>query len=449
MTSLKKNTLWSIGEFASVVFVQFFVMRYIVVVLGVGSLGIWSVLMSAVQLASFFDLGTSAGTGRFLSKAHLDGDIDRIEKILATITFITIPLYVVLSAVLYVPLNHGLAFVLQESVLEKGRDLLVFAICSYVGQVVSAAFSSSLTGLHLGFRKSQIAITGIIIQATLSVLLIRKYGLPGLAVAQITNYVFSICASLFILKTSVGIRLWGILRWDWQIIRSVMKFGVGIQVSSLAWGGFEAAIRFVMSKFGGIEQVGYYEIAYKVASQPRVLAFYMGQSLSPALVALGATDKDKFLVFYRQIYARLSLFAGCSAVGIILFSPVVGLIMLGRVEPSFLLFSVLTACGTMAHISAIPSELTAIACGILRYNIAGTLTALVTMLLVGPLSGYFFHAPGVAVAVLFSSLLAASIPIFFNNRAFNLPYLPAFSTDLNLAELLKGLYWQRGARDAG
>jgi len=42
-----------------------FVMRYIVVVLGVRALGIWSVLMSAAQLASFFDLGASAGTDDF------------------------------------------------------------------------------------------------------------------------------------------------------------------------------------------------------------------------------------------------------------------------------------------------------------------------------------------------------------------------------------------------
>jgi len=51
-----------------------------VVVLGVRALGIWSVLMSAAQIARFFDPGASAGRGRFLAIASMERNIRQIEN---------------------------------------------------------------------------------------------------------------------------------------------------------------------------------------------------------------------------------------------------------------------------------------------------------------------------------------------------------------------------------
>ncbi len=441
MANLRKGTIWSVVEFSAVVLIQLFVMRYIVLVLGVRALGIWSVLMSAAQLARFFDLGASSGTGRFLALASLDKNIRQIENILATIVYITIPMYLVLSAILFFPLRGALALVLKDQALIEGRHLLVFALCSYVAQVLSAAFGGSLIGLHLSFRKSQIAIAAITIQAIVSVALIRRYGLPGLAIAQITNYSFTIFMAILIMRTTVGVRLKGLLRFNWETIRKIMAFGIGIQASSVAWGAFESSIRFIMSRFAGVEQVGTYEIAYRISSQARVLAYYVSQSLTPMFASLGATDKQGLLLFYRRVYARYILFAAMAASAIIVLSPLTSWVMLGRVNGIFLLFSVLTALGTMAHIVASPSELTAISVGLFRYNVAGVFAALIVMLLFGPLLGYLFHGPGVASAVLLAALIAVSIPLFFNNGALNLPRLPTFRRDLNLAGLFEGLRW--------
>jgi O-antigen/teichoic acid export membrane protein len=445
VSNLKKSTLWSIVEFAAVVFIQFFVMRYIVLALGVGALGIWAVLMSAAQIASFFDLGASAGTSRFLAMATVDADLPRMESILGAIIYVTIPMYLVLSAILFLPLSHGLGWVLQGHALIEGRALLIFAVASYVSQIIASSFASSLTGLHLGYRKSQIAVAAITLQAILSLILIRRYGLQGLAIAQITNYTFSVLAALSILKWSVGIRLTRLLRCDVPTIRSVMSFGMGVQVSSLAWGAFETSIRFIMSRFGGIDQVGVYEIAYKISSQPRVLAFYMGQSLGPMLASLGVSDKPGLMALYRKVYARLTLFAVLAAVAILILSPLTSLIMLRQFKWTFVLFSALTACGTMGHIIAIPCELTAVSLGVLRYNIAGTLTALGAMLLLGPLLGSVFNGTGVAIAVLLASSLAVSIPVIFNNRMLTLPRFPSFRQDLHLGGLLADLRFRGGA----
>jgi len=439
MKNVRKNTIWSIAEFSVIVFIHFFVMRYIVMRLGVSALGIWAVLISAVQIVRLFDPGAAAGVGRFLSLADTADDMLRVEKILATMFYATVPLYLILSIVFYIPLKYMLGFAMHGDALIQGRALLVFVISSYIAQVVAGTYASALTGLHLGSWKSKISIVGVVLQALLFIALIRKYGLFGLALAQIANYLFVIMASISALKIKIGVSPDKLLRWDWPTFQSVMSFGIGIQFSEMVRVGFEMSIRFIMARFGGVEQVGYYEIAYKIASQARVLAYSVGLPLVPAMTALSVKSKSHLIAFYRIIYARFSFFALLSALGIILVSPLMGLLMLGRIEPVFLFFSILTACGTASYITAIPSGLIAISLGTLRYNITSALVALVSMIVLGFALGNFFSADGVAIAVVLSSLLAALVTILWNSRRLELPDFPDWKSDLQLGYLLDSI----------
>src|SRR5258708_1963172 len=185
----------------------------------------------------------------------------------------------------------------------------------------SVAEFTAVVLIQLFVMRYIVVVLGVRALAILSLTIIRRYGLPGLAIAQIANYAFTIFMSILVLKMTVGVRLKGLLRFNWETIRRIMSFGIGIQASSIAWGAFEASIRFIMSRFGGIEQVGTYEIAYKISSQARVLAFYVSQSLTPIFASLGASDKPKLLSFYRQIYARYALFAASAALAIVALSP--------------------------------------------------------------------------------------------------------------------------------
>ena len=428
-------------EFAINLFAQFFVMRVVVHQLGISALGIWSLLMSAAQMAKLLDPGASAGAGRFLSLAEVESNVTDIEKILASIFYATFPLYLGLSVVIYLPLKELLGFVMHGDALILGKGLLVFAIGSYIFQTFANIYSSALISLHLGSFKSKICIVGSFLQAGLGLALVGKYGLYGLAVAQILSYLFIAVFSLAALKVAIGISLGRLLITDWRTLRRITSFGLRIQLASMAWTGFEMSIRFSMSHFGGLGQMGYYEIASKFSSQARILASYICQPLAPALVAFNAKGKNELKEFYRRVYARIGFFAFFSAAAIIVLSPLTGLVMLGTINMDYVLFSVLTALGTAAHITAIPSELTAISTGTMRYNLAGSTLSLGAMIVLGPLLGYFLHARGVALAVLICSLVGASIPIVFNSRVLALPIFPNIRRHLHVGELLRP--WRR------
>ena len=412
-------------------------MRVLVSNLGVGALGIWALVISAAQTARMFDPGAAAGAGRFLTLAYGEGDIVGVEKILAIMLYGTAPLYLCLSIVFYIPLRQALELAIQGNSLVQAQGLLIFAILSYVAQLISGIYTSALTNLHCGSLKSKIVIIGCLVQFSFSILYIKNYGLYGLALAQVSNYAFVTIVSIAALKMQRGVSLKGLLRWDLEVFRKVLGFGIGVQLTSAAWAGFEMSIRFIMAHFGGLEQIGYYEVAYKLSSQTRVLAFYLGQPLMPALVSLYLKAREDAYLFYKRIYARLVLFGLFSAIITIACSPLISILMFGKLEASFLFFCTLTAVGSGAHVAAMPSELAAIASGLVRFNLTGTVVALLTMLVLGCSLGFLMHSEGVALAAVVSSLLAAAVPIFCNSRKLELPLVPNLRRDLALRELLR------------
>jgi len=432
----KRNLYWSATEFLCVLFVQFFVMRFIIDQLGIEALGVWAVLMSTAAIAGFLGMGTASGPGRFLAIAYGRNDNEEIERILSTIMLGTVPIYILLGCLFYYPLLWGLGFVLKDAALVEGRELLIFALGSYVSQMISTTFASSLTNLHKGYLKSRIGITSSILKAVLSVLLIKNYGLVGLAMAQILSYGYILILSIILLKINIGVRLHKLFVWHTDRFKTIILFGGKMQVTSIGWSLFEMSIRFLMARFGGLDAVGYYEVAYKIASQARIFIFFIGQNIGPVLASLWSQNQDNFYAFYRLLYARLSLFAILVATGITLLSPVISVIMLGEIQPLFCVFAALTAAGSAFHIAAMPSELAAVAIGTLRYNIQGTLTAFTTLMITGFALGHVYGAIGVACAVLISSLLASATPVYYGHRIFQLGSMPGLKNNLHLKNLL-------------
>ena len=124
--------------------------------------------------------------------------------------------------------------------------------------------------------------------------------------------------------------------------------------------------------------------------------------------------------------------------------------MIGHVDDEYLVFSLLVAVGTFAHIVAVPSEQAAVALGLLRHNLLGTSAAFALAIVCGPLFGSLFGAEGVAVAVCISSVASAILPIILNGLALQLPILPRLGRDLRLetiyARVMRGGHGDRSLR---
>lgn len=428
--NLRRNTLWVMAEFGTATLVQFFVLRTIVHQLGAAQLGVWAVLMAAAQIAGFLDFGLTAGVSRYLARVLHTGDTREIERILAIIVRITVPLYLAVSVLIYAATWLLLPHIVDPALVAGARGVLPYSTAAYFVLVLSIASGSCLTALHLGYRKSQLFMVGLVLQGMLAWAWVGRHGLAGMAGAQLANYLLVIAGTLLLLKRTVRVRLGGLLHLDRERAREVMRFGAGLQLPSLAWVMFETSIRFAMARFGGAAVMGRYEIAYRVSAQARVLFFYVAQPLGPALVARAAEGADAFVGLFRTVYARFTLLALLVALGVTAASPLVSWIMLGSIDPRFVVFAALTAGGAAFQIWAMPSENAAVAQGVIRYNAAGTSAAVLTMLVLGIPLGLVAGGYGVAGAVLVGSALAGIIPVLGNARALGLPLRPSWAAGL-------------------
>lgn len=423
---LARNTGWALAEFIVSVTVQFLVLRFVVTSAGVASVGIWAVLVSAAQVAGFLDFGLTGGISRFLAKAQFFEDRREIESVLAIVVYMSVPIYLAIATLIFGAMWYFLPSVMQPDLIGTARRVLPWSTSAWFFLILSITSGACLTALHFGYRKSQIAIAGLFIQAGLAWLWVPDHALIGLAGAQLVNYVLVIVAGLVSLRKLAGISLLGLFRFDPDRAKEVFRFSAGMQLPSMGWALFETSIRFLMSRFGGAVLTGQYEIAYRIAAQARVLFFYLAQPLGPALVAKGLEGKAMFRDFYTTVYARFSLFGVALAAGVIATAPIVSWIMLGQVSAEYLLFAVLTAAGSAAQVWAMPSENAAVSQGVIRFNAIGTFAAVGIMLVLGVAAGYWTGARGVALSVWLASATAAIVPLVANSRVLALPLRPQF-----------------------
>ncbi len=436
MKKIGHNAGWSFLEFVILGILQFATFRIVIQTLGIKELGIWALLISATQFAKVFDPGIAAGGARALATSD---DPNVIGELISASLWITVPLYLIVLALGYFPVRYLLSFSVEASALSMAQAFLVYSMGAYFTQVIAGIFATSVNGLHFGYRKSQINIMGALVQVGLTWVLAPRLGLAGLGLAQIANNVVTVGLFLALLRYALRLNFRNLVSFRRERARKVLHLGLGIQGTSLIWTAFEISVRLLMSHFGGVAQVGFYEMAYRFASQIRLLAVYIGQSVSPTLANLAARNLSLFRTFYQNVY---SVFALCAAAAFLIgtaASPLISFLMLGNVNHLFLYFSFVALMGSVLHMCMIPSELAAIAFGVVRGNLAGMAATLFALVLLGPLAGHIAGGPGVAATVLVSICIGVTTTIFANSRILLCGVIPRFSHAFDLAKTVKNI----------
>ncbi|MEM7295534.1 MAG: hypothetical protein AAF330_02740, partial [Pseudomonadota bacterium] len=187
-TSLRRNVILSALEALVAGLGLFVIYRHVVAELGLAMLGVWSVLLATTALGRLADAGIASCLFRFVSRwmALHDAAISAlyIRTALTTVglgmAFATLPLWFGFSQFLQI--------VLSGAELELARTLLPIALLSLWLISIKSVLDSALLGLHRADAKSLAAIVGMGVQVWLSLLLVRDWGLWGLAAAQAAQF---------------------------------------------------------------------------------------------------------------------------------------------------------------------------------------------------------------------------------------------------------------------
>lgn len=414
--NLKKNIVFSLAEVVLYTFALFFLYKMIVAQVGIEGIGIWSLLLASTAAARLADIGFANGLNRYIAAERAKNTPEGAIRYLNTAMISMAVFYGSITLVMYGVLL-ALCPVILPDVAHQAlfKATLPYACASFVMLNLSSTVMGAVTGLQRTDLKSLCALGGMALQILVAWLCLPLLGLKGAALGQLAQYGFMVVAGWVILRRylpTLGLVPTG---WDKTTFREMLNFGVKLQVNSIANFFFEPLTKFIMARMGGVDVLGYYEMAYRMVTQARSVIIAGYQTLVPAYADLKARrDTASMQKLIGRAERIMLLLAPASMLGLAAGSPVIAWLWLGEIPRLFIDFTLLITTGWMVNMLVAPSYLLAVAVGKLNGNMAGAvLTAALAPVLGGGL-GWLYGGIGVATGAMLALIVGGALTYAMN-----------------------------------
>jgi O-antigen/teichoic acid export membrane protein len=186
---------------------------------------------------------------------------------------------------------------------------------------------------------------------------------------------------------------------------------------------YDPLTKALLSKFGGLSMVGYFEMASKMIRQLRLLIVSANQVLLPAIANLKEKTPEKiqsvYLTSYQLVfYLALPLFSL-----IIVCTPIISVLWIGYYESIFVTFGILLAIGWFLNTLSAPAYYANLGTGELRWNVVGHTVILLLNAILGFLLGVSYDGIGVVIAFVVSLAFGGSIIYFSYHIKHKIPLI--------------------------
>lgn len=371
--------------------------RVILDAVGAEGLGVWSVVLASTSAAQVSELGLSGSAVKYTAARLAHGDAEAASRVIET-TVLTVGTLIAVAAVLaYAALRAALPLFIPEAGLRDAYALLPYACTSFWLTSVAGALQSGLDGCGRIDLRAAIAFGGQLLYVGLGAWLVGNLGIVGLAIAQIVQ------GGTLVLAVWVGIRVALPAapavphRWDRALFREMLRYGLHFQALGLLRMLFEPTTKVLMSRLGGLDAAGFYEMATLLVTKLRALIVAAQQALTPEIAFLHEREPNRVNAAYARAngiggYVTVPLFCG-----VVASAPAVSHLWVGYYEPLLVLFVVILAVGWLANTLTGPGFFLLLGTGEMRGVVHSHLTIAFVNAGLGAALGWAAGAAGVAV----------------------------------------------------
>ena len=410
---LRRSAILSVVQAIVTIIATFGSFQLLIRGYGLEALGLWSVTVGAVSFARLADAAGGSALARLVPACDSNGEYN-IASLVETSILFSIILYLSISIIAYYPLLIYLRGVTSYQFTRVMPILLVFAFISLIASSISGAVSAALDGLQRADIRAAANIGGGIVFLLLSIILVPKYGVIGMAIAQLMQFV-----SMILIGWPVLYRLIPDLNifphnWSKFAFRASFSYGMRLQFLSLAGILFDPAVRLIINSYAGTHQLGRYEIAYRLVGYGRQLIVSATTPLVPAFALLYQTSIEKMEELLKKSNLAVVISSGVGFSGVIFISPIASIILLGHIDFVFLQFVIALSIGFFCNTITVPIYNLAQGCGILRWNGAGQIIIAVLAMIFTWLSIWLF-GPASAASGMGGGLIIGSAVTFIGN----------------------------------
>lgn len=301
-TTLLKNTaVLALGKF-STQFIAFILLPIYTRFLSPGEYGTFDLIMTYVLLAvPFLTLRLEYAAFRFLIDARKD-ETEKVHIISTTLKFILglcsliVLIYIVISYYVHIPYGY-LALATALVMVASGTTL---QLARGFGQNTKFAVASIIIGLATSIGSTLLIV-------------VFGWGIEGILVSSILGNLFG-----FIYIT-ISLKLMRYIKWSRTskgLQKELLRFGVPMVPSGMAWWAINSFDRTVIVSVLGLAANGIYAIASKYSLILVSIAMVFGLAWKEsASLHINSADRDEY--FSHTINSSLRLFA---SLGVLLIS---------------------------------------------------------------------------------------------------------------------------------
>ncbi len=384
--------------------VLFVLYRFLYDQLGVAQIGVWSLIMAASSVSRIGELGLSAGVVRFVAKALGQNDEQRAVHVIQT-TAITLGGSIGLALLaVYLLATELLQYLLPEDQVALALGIAPLAMGSIWLMVMTSVLSGGLDGCLRMDLRSILMAGSHILYLCLALIFVPRFGLEGIAWAQLIQYALLVTSLWVALRSQMKLLPWMPLHWRKSLLVEMFGYGLRFQVISIINMLFDPMIKVLMSKFGGLEALGIYEMANRLVLQCRGLIIEANRFMVPTVAALQKTEQKMNSVFFYKTY-KYNFYVSLFLYGLLgIFSTTISIWWLGHLQETFVLFVLLLCIGWLANTIIGPSYFSNIGSGHLRDNVISHVISNIISLSTATGFGYMISGTGVAVGMVLGLL---------------------------------------------
>ncbi len=416
------NAAGSVIQSIGLSIILFVLYRWLLETMGPERLGIWSLVIATTSVAGVGKLGLTGSVLKFTAKYVALGDFKRAAGIIET-SFVSVSLF--MGAILGLLHYWGLRIigrVVEPKFAAEAVSILPPVITAFYLIMVTEILFSALDGLERIYLKNIIILLTALLNLLLCFLLVPVHGLPGAAYARgVSNLCAFISAYLILNARLPGVTLF-LFRWDPEIFREIRCYGMNFQLISLIRMALDPVTKGLMSHFGDLAMVGYYEMANRLVLQVRSVMVSANHAVIPVVSGIADRDPEQVKRIYLDNYALFIYICMPVYTALIIVSPLVSRVWLGSCEPVFIrLVMLLTAAWALNSIN-VPAYYSFIGIGRLSFNLlSGVVTAALNIGL-GYLLGALFGGPGVAAGWALALVFGSSVVYISYHRVYGIDF---------------------------
>jgi len=396
--ALRNGSSASIVEIVVSTALALLVFRIIVDRTSLAVFGIWTLTQSLTSLVRLADVGVSGPLSKYIGEIDDRTGAGRIWQYVDTALLFNTLFFGVLSVLAYLPLSWSLSSSLPISQARLAIEILPITLVNLVLSSISGVPAAALIGVRRGTAKSVINMLASVVLLLASLMLVGRYGLYGLAFAQMAQQLFAATVGWVTLSAAIHGRTISLrlpTAFSMLVIRNTVSLSLSMQVNTIISQLYEVVLKLALTTHGGASAVALYEITDRFIRIARQVIL-MPMLLSVPVLSR-AFSKRRFRTIGR-IYERQLLLTTLAAIvvftGALAITPLASAFVLSGLDARFFQFLAIVWSASLINVLAIPAYMLGLGSGRLGANYAGNVYILATTVVLANLLGSKFGAVG-------------------------------------------------------